>query len=341
MSQALKGNVALRAGREAGIDPICHTLVGAGLARSGLARRTALGTTHAADRGQPPRRGRAGLLLGTGRGSRLPPRLDPRHARAGAVAVRAERRHAAPGPRAHAGSAPSVARRRAVAPASCCCSPPSPSSRTPPSTRSTPTACAGSCRSAAGGSTATRSSSWIRGSGSRWAIGVILSRPARGITRPARIALWVSLAYASAMAVSGSRPGRWRGPELAAIYGRGAGTAHGLTGSGESVPAERGRRAGRDLSHWRRFAGWTARTWNRPRCECFLAGQLDHPAVQAAAATTLGRRFLGWARFPAFQVEPAGGNDYVVHIVDLRYADRPGVSFGSVSIPVGATDERR
>ena len=35
------------------------------------------------------------------------------------------------------------------------------------------------------------------------AIGVILSRPARGFTRPAKIALWISLAYASAMAVSG------------------------------------------------------------------------------------------------------------------------------------------
>ena len=40
-----QGQRAVRARREAGIDPICHTLVGAGLARSGLARRTALGTT--------------------------------------------------------------------------------------------------------------------------------------------------------------------------------------------------------------------------------------------------------------------------------------------------------
>src|SRR5918995_6227344 len=34
-----------RDGREARIDPLCHTLVGAALARSGLARRTALGAT--------------------------------------------------------------------------------------------------------------------------------------------------------------------------------------------------------------------------------------------------------------------------------------------------------
>src|ERR671920_1307258 len=34
-----------RHGREARIDPLCHTLVGAALARSGLAKRTALGAT--------------------------------------------------------------------------------------------------------------------------------------------------------------------------------------------------------------------------------------------------------------------------------------------------------
>src|SRR6188472_1371941 len=40
-----QGQRPLRAGREAGIDPVCHTLVGAGLARSGLASRTAFATT--------------------------------------------------------------------------------------------------------------------------------------------------------------------------------------------------------------------------------------------------------------------------------------------------------
>ena len=46
VSQALKGNVQLRAGREAGIDPVCHTLVGAGLARSGLGEAHRLGTAR-------------------------------------------------------------------------------------------------------------------------------------------------------------------------------------------------------------------------------------------------------------------------------------------------------
>jgi hypothetical protein len=55
--------------------------------------------------------------------------------------------------------------------------------------------------------------------------------------------------------------------------------------------------------------------------------------LPAAAATTVGRRFLGWARFPWFQVEPRGDGT-IVHLVDLRYADRPGTGFGTVSIPV-------
>jgi hypothetical protein len=58
-----------------------------------------------------------------------------------------------------------------------------------------------------------------------------------------------------------------------------------------------------------------------------------HPAVAAAAATPDGRRFLGWARYPTFSID-SGGTATTVHIMDLRYANRPGVSFGAVSIAV-------
>jgi len=60
----------------------------------------------------------------------------------------------------------------------------------------------------------------------------------------------------------------------------------------------------------------------------------DDPALSAARATPLGHRFLGWARFPAVQVEgrPDGGS--LIHLIDLRYADRPGAGFGSVTIAV-------
>jgi peptidoglycan/xylan/chitin deacetylase (PgdA/CDA1 family) len=43
----------------------------------------------------------------------------------------------------------------------------------------------------------------------------------------------------------------------------------------------------------------------------------------------------GWARFPSFQVEETADGAVTVHIVDLRYAERPGERFGAVSIPVG------
>ena len=60
----------------------------------------------------------------------------------------------------------------------------------------------------------------------------------------------------------------------------------------------------------------------------------DDPALSTARATPLGHRFLGWARFPAVQVEgrPDGGS--LIHLIDLRYADRPGAGFGSVTIAV-------
>lgn len=65
----------------------------------------------------------------------------------------------------------------------------------------------------------------------------------------------------------------------------------------------------------------------------FPLGAPNDPAFAAAAATVEGRRFLGWARFPWFQVEPRVGGA-IVHLVDLRYADRPGTGFATVSIPV-------
>jgi inner membrane protein len=57
---------------------------------------------------------------------------------------------------------------------------------------------------------------------------------------------------------------------------------------------------------------------DRASVRVYPKGPRGDPAVQRAASSTLGRRFLGWARF-----------------VDLRYADRPGAGFGAVSIPVG------
>ena len=60
----------------------------------------------------------------------------------------------------------------------------------------------------------------------------------------------------------------------------------------------------------------------------------SHPAVSLAADSRLGRRFLGWARFPTFEVEQLAGGQVVVHVVDLRYAREAGAQFGAISIPV-------
>jgi hypothetical protein len=63
-------------------------------------------------------------------------------------------------------------------------------------------------------------------------------------------------------------------------------------------------------------------------------GRPSHSAVSAAADTPMGRRFLGWARYPTFAIESLGPGRTLVHVVDLRYARRPGDRFGALSIPV-------
>ena len=73
---------------------------------------------------------------------------------------------------------------------------------------------------------------------------------------------------------------------------------------------------------------------NRSAVLTFPGGRPSHPAVLRAAESPVGRRFLGWARFPTFEIEQVGPSQYLVHIVDLRYARRPGDAFGAVSIPV-------
>jgi inner membrane protein len=164
-------------------------------------------------------------------------------------------------------------------------------------------------------------------------MGVLLSRPRRGTTWPARLALWLSFGYVAVMAASALAARRTAGREIAAITGQ---PVRRLMVSPlpvnpfrRSVVVEQG-----EVYRIAPFRWLEDRPVNPDSVRIFPRGRPDHPAARAAAATILGRRFLGWARFPAFQVEPAGGDDFVVHIVDLRYADRPGVRFGAVSVPV-------
>ncbi len=163
--------------------------------------------------------------------------------------------------------------------------------------------------------------------------GVMLSRPPSGSTRPTRIALWLSFAYVVAMALSGLVARRIVGPELAAMSGepvqRMMVSPFPVNPFLRSVVVEQA-----EVYRMARFQWLTHRHLDPASVRTVPKGRADHPAVQAAAATTVGRRYLGWARFPAFQVEPAGGGNVMVHIVDLRYADPSGAPIGSVSIPV-------
>ncbi len=164
-------------------------------------------------------------------------------------------------------------------------------------------------------------------------VGAMLSRPRTGSTRPARIALGVSFAYVVGMAASAFAARRLAGPEIAAISGepvkRLMVSPLPVNPLVRSVVVEQ-----EEVYRTARFR-WLARPHvDTASVRVFPKGRDDHPAVQAAVATTVGRRYLGWARFPAFQVEPAGGGDFVVRIVDLRYTDPPGAPIGSVSIPV-------
>jgi len=64
---------------------------------------------------------------------------------------------------------------------------------------------------------------------------------------------------------------------------------------------------------------------------------LDAPAVRAAAAATRpGRIFLDWARFPIFDVVPAA-DGYEVLLADARYTLSGRARFGAVAIMVPRT----
>jgi inner membrane protein len=175
-----------------------------------------------------------------------------------------------------------------------------------------------------------------------WAIlgtGVVLSgtgRSARGLRRDgarrARIALWAMTAYVVGMLLLGLAARRIVRHELELEGGpvdRLMVAPQLVTPFVRQVVAVQGDRY--RLASFR----WLGRPHLEPGTgRCVPRPSPDDPALAAAQATPVGRRFLSWARFPAVQVEasPTGGS--LIHVVDLRYADRPGAGFGSVTIAV-------
>ncbi len=165
--------------------------------------------------------------------------------------------------------------------------------------------------------------------------GVVASsgrRSARGLKtpggRPARIALAVGTAYVAAMVASGVAARSIARRELEALGGgpleRLMVGPRPLTPLVRQVVAAQGERYQVGVFRW----------FGRPHVQglrTFPRPHPDDPVLAAARATPLGRRFLGWARFPTVQVEPGPGVARV-HLIDLRYADRPGAGFGSVTV---------
>ena len=163
-------------------------------------------------------------------------------------------------------------------------------------------------------------------------VGLVVSWRAAS-SRPARVALWVAFGYAAAMAVGAVAARRIAVAEIAAISGA---PVDRLLVSPLPVNPLRRRIVAEQGEAYRIAAfRWLSSPHVDPgSVRVYPKGPRTHPAVRQAAASTLGRRFLMWARFPVFRMEKNGG-EVTVHIVDLRYADRPGAGFGAVSIPVG------
>lgn len=57
------------------------------------------------------------------------------------------------------------------------------------------------------------------------------------------------------------------------------------------------------------------------------------PAIAMAASTPAATTFLQWARYPTYLVDRRGGST-VVHFIDLRYARDPDAAFGVLAVPV-------
>jgi inner membrane protein len=155
---------------------------------------------------------------------------------------------------------------------------------------------------------------------------------ARQASRPARWALTAFAVYASAMWVAGSTARQTISTEVEASSGRQVLRAMAgplpITVFARSYVAEQGTMYKVGTVHLFRSNGKAGPRYTYPR------GRPTHPAFAVAESTTTMRRFLGWARFPTFSVEEVGQAEYLVHVVDLRYAREPGHRFGSVTIPV-------
>ena len=170
------------------------------------------------------------------------------------------------------------------------------------------------------------------------ALGVYVSRRRERVkraspARPARIALAAVTLYVGAMVISSLAAGRIVADEVSSMSGK---SVQGTTAAPVLLQPFMREFVTQQESEYRVGTfRWLERPQvNRAEVLTFPRGLPAHPAVLPATRSLLGRRFLGWARFPTFEIEQVGPAQYLVHVIDLRYARDPGDRFGAVSIPV-------
>jgi len=168
--------------------------------------------------------------------------------------------------------------------------------------------------------------------------GVILSRPSRtaaergGGTGPARVALGVASAYVAGMlllAIESRKIARRELEEDGLPVERLMVAPQLVTPLVRQVVAIQG-----DAYEVATFR-WLGRPHLDPRSRRIRPRpRRDDRALAAARATEVGKRFLGWARFPVVEVTAAPSGGSLLHLIDLRYAERADAGFGSVTVEV-------
>jgi len=151
-------------------------------------------------------------------------------------------------------------------------------------------------------------------------------------TAPVSWALGLALAYIAAMAISSLVARRLVAREIRARYG-GAVLAT-MAGPLPLTPVSRNFVVEQE-NHYRVGAfHWLRRPHVTEVVSYPRRSPAEHPAYSSADSILAFRRFMGWARFPTLSLEQTGPGEYLVHVVDLRYARAPGTGFGALTIPV-------
>ena len=154
--------------------------------------------------------------------------------------------------------------------------------------------------------------------------------------RPARVALAAGTLYVTAMAVSMAAARGIVREEASAAFGPGPIETL-MVAPVVADPFRREVVVSQPDAHRAAAFHW----FRRPHLDAatvasFPRLSLGDPHAAQAALTEEGRRFLGWARFPSAAVDTATSTP-MVHFIDVRYARRPGTGFGSVTIPLRRT----